>query len=291
MTSESKKEKLNKNELLANYQYLMDTIWTIYLEDGSVDILKYSMNPELVNTKQDYTSLANILRNDIYSPDRSLWDETVSLEAFFRMIAEGCFHKTFDLRFCNDHFGFEWHETFIDILVNNEGIPDRILLSSRNINDFRKAQIIETAVRSEYDYVIYIEASKNSYVMYTSGSESYSPPPIASYDYDGVVASYNRQYMAPELHEEMTEKLQIAHIEPILRKHGEYIVYGTMIENGVNREKKMRFSYYDREKNIWLMTRTDITEIKKERKQKNCCRKLYRALMPPTVPKLISYPG
>ena len=48
MTSESKKEKLNKNELLANYQYLMDTIWTIYLEDGSVDILKYSMNPELV---------------------------------------------------------------------------------------------------------------------------------------------------------------------------------------------------------------------------------------------------
>lgn len=97
--------------------------------------------------------------------------------------------------------------------------------------------------------------------------------------------------MAPELHEEMTEKLQIAHIEPILRKHGEYIVYGTMIENGVNREKKMRFSYYDREKNIWLMTRTDITEIKEERKQKNCCRKLYRALMPPTVPKLISYPG
>jgi two-component system sensor histidine kinase/response regulator len=94
MTSESKKEKLNKNELLANYQYLMDTIWTIYLEDGSVDILKYSMNPELINTKQDYTSLANILRNDIYSPDRSLWDETVSLEAFFRMIAEGCFHKT-----------------------------------------------------------------------------------------------------------------------------------------------------------------------------------------------------
>ena len=84
MTSESKKEKLNKNELLANYQYLMDTIWTIYLEDGSVDILKYSMNPELVNTKQDYTSLANILRNDIYSPDRSLWDETVSLDELLK---------------------------------------------------------------------------------------------------------------------------------------------------------------------------------------------------------------
>jgi len=62
--------------------------------------------------------------------------------------------------------------------------------------------------------------------------------------------------------------MSIAHVDPILRQHGEYILYGTMIENGENREKKMRFSYFDREQNIWLMTRTDITEIKEERKQK-----------------------
>ena len=39
----------------------------------------------------------------------------------------------------------------------------------------------------------------------------------------------------------------------------------------------------------------DSTELleksKKKENKKNCCRKLYRALMPPTVPKLISYPG
>lgn len=80
------------------------------------------------------------------------------------------------MRFCNKHFGFEWHEAFIDILTNKEGIPDRVVLSSHNVNDFRKSQIIETAVKAEYDYVIYIEASKNSYVMYTSGTESETPP-------------------------------------------------------------------------------------------------------------------
>lgn len=256
------------NESLANYRYMMDAIWTIYLEDGSVEILKDSMIPELVNTKQNYASLHNIVKNDVYPPDRNLWDETISIEAFHQMIAEGCFHKTFDMRFCNDHFGFEWHETFIDILVNEKGIPDRVLLSSHNVNDQRKSQIIEVAVRSEYDYVIYIEASKNSYVMYTSGTGSNTPPPIASNDYEAVVAEYNRQYMAPELSEEMTRLLSIAHVDPILREHGEYIVYGTMIENGMNRYKKMRFSYFDKEKNIWLMTRTDITEIREERRQK-----------------------
>lgn len=258
----------NPNGSLADYQYLMDTIWTIYLEDGYVEVQKDSMNPELANTKHDYISLNNIIKNDVYPPDHCLWDETVSLEAFHKMIAEGCFHKTFDMRFSNDHFGFEWHECFIDILFDEESKPDRVLISSRNVNDSRKSQIIETAVKSEYDYVIYIEASKNSYVMYTAGSASETPPPIASSNYEAVVAEYNRQYMDPELSEAMTEKMRIAHVDPILRKHGEYILYGTMIENGEHRDKKMRFSYFDKEKNIWLMTRTDITEIKEERRQR-----------------------
>ncbi|EKN09224.1 hypothetical protein HMPREF1076_04253 [Parabacteroides goldsteinii CL02T12C30] len=261
-------KRLTSNKSLANYQYLMDTIWTIYLEDGSVEIQKDSMIPELENTKHDYVILNNTIKNDVYPPDHILWDETVSLEAFHKMIAEGCFHKKFDMRFCNKHFDFEWHEAFIDILTNKEGIPDRVVLSSHNVNDFRKSQIIETAVKAEYDYVIYIEASKNSYVMYTSGTESETPPPVASSNYEAVVAEYNRQYMEPEFCDAMTEKMSIAHVDPILRQHGEYILYGTMIENGEKREKKMRFSYFDREQNIWLMTRTDITEIKEERKQK-----------------------
>lgn len=261
-------KRLTSNKSLANYQYLMDTIWTIYLEDGSVEIQKDSMIPELENTKHDYVILNNTIKNDVYPPDHILWDETVSLEAFHKMIAEGCFHKKFDMRFCNKHFGFEWHEAFIDILTNKEGIPDRVVLSSHNVNDFRKSQIIETAVKAEYDYVIYIEASKNSYVMYTSGTESETPPPVASSNYEAVVAEYNRQYMEPEFCDAMTEKMSIAHVDLILRQHGEYILYGTMIENGEKREKKMRFSYFDREQNIWLMTRTDITEIKEERKQK-----------------------
>ncbi len=169
-------KRLISNKSLANYQYLMDTIWTIYLEDGSVEIQKDSMIPELENTKHDYVILNNTIKNDVYLPDHILWDETVSLEAFHTMIAKGCFHKKFDMRFCNKHFGFEWHEAFIDILTNKEGIPDRVVLSSHNVNDFRKSQIIETAVKAEYDYVIYIEASKNSYVMYTSGTESETPP-------------------------------------------------------------------------------------------------------------------
>ena len=263
---------LKSKELLANYQYLMDVVWVIYPENESIEVIKDGINPELENTKHDYKILCNIRKRDIYPPDHNLWDETISLETFHKMIEEGYLHRKFDMRFCNKHFGFEWHEAFIDIVINEDGMPDRIILSSHNVNDFRKSQIIEKAVQSEYDYVIYIEASKNSYVMYTSGSESDSPPPVASSDYEAVVAEYNRQYMSPELCEEMTMNMKIAHVSPILKQHGEYILYNSMIENGMNRDKKIRFSYFDKEKNIWLLTRTDITEIKEERRQKQLLR-------------------
>ena len=115
---DNKGTRADANNVLANHQYLMNTIRTIYLEDGSVETQKDNMHPELENTRQDYTSLVNILKNDVYPPDHCLWDETLSLDAFHQMIAEGCYHKTFDMRFSNKLFGFEWHEAFIDILVN-----------------------------------------------------------------------------------------------------------------------------------------------------------------------------
>ena len=58
-------KRLISNKSLANYQYLMDTIWTIYLEDGSVEIQKDSMIPELENTKHDYVILNNTIKNDV----------------------------------------------------------------------------------------------------------------------------------------------------------------------------------------------------------------------------------
>ena len=57
---------LNANELLVNYQYLMDIMWVIYPEEDSVEILKDTIAPELVNIKQDYTSLCNFLKSYVY---------------------------------------------------------------------------------------------------------------------------------------------------------------------------------------------------------------------------------
>ena len=261
---------INLSELLGGFCDLAETIWVISLENEQIEILKDSMTPELEGRLLDYTQLSNTyIKEYVYPADMDKWQKTLSIKALKEMAASGCRKKKFDMRFSNDQFGFEWHEAFINILTNIDGIPDRVLLTSRYVNNFRKACIVETAVQTEYDYVVYIEADTNSYVMYTSNRESGTPvPPIASKDFEKEVAEFHRLYVPEEERDELTQKLSLKNVLSVLSSSKEYVIFCKVMENGVYHDKKLRFSYYDKEKNILLLTRTDIMEIKEEERQK-----------------------
>lgn len=264
------KNNLSVEELLSGFKNVMDTIWIIYLEDDRVDIMRDSMTPDWEGRSLDYTKLSDTYIKDfVYPPDIGHWDETLSISAIRRLCSSGKSDRTFDMRFRNEQFGFEWHEAYLNVLRDCDGRPDRVLLTSRYVNSYRKAAIVERAVQAEYDYVVYIEANKNSYVMYTSNPDSGTPvPPVASDDYEKEVAEFHRLYVPEEERDSLTYALSISNVGPYLNGAGEYVVYCTVIENNVRRDKKMRFSYFDREKNIWILTRTDITEIRNEKRQK-----------------------
>lgn len=260
---------LYPEELLNVLKNTVDTIWLISLEDYSVKILADSMMPGLVGLLLDFEQLEAVyLKNCVYPPDVEKWKEMLSASSLKEMAAKKCRKKVFEMRFCNEVFGFEWHQTFLDLLEREEG-AGHILLTSRHVNNFKKAGIIEKAVDTEYDYVVYIEADKNSYVMYTTNHETGTPvPPVASNNYEAEVSRFHRRYLPIEQQEDLTKQLSIAHVQPILEASGEYVLLCKVMENGVYRDKKMRFSYYDQNKNIWLLTRTDITEIREEKRQK-----------------------
>ena len=154
-------------------------------------------------------------------------------------------------------------------MKDKSGIPDRVILSSRYVNHCRKAQIVEAAVQTEYDYVVYIEANTNSYVMYTSNRESGTPvPPIASNDYEKEVAEFHHKYVPEDQRDELTRNLSLDHVLSILQNSREYVLFCQVMENGVFRDKKLRFSFFDKERNILLLTRTDIMEVREEERQR-----------------------
>lgn len=264
------RRNLRIEDFLNNIGDMVDSIWIIALKDYQVEILKDTMTGDLEGRVLDYGELSKkYMREFVYSPDIEQWMQNMSPEAVGRLARSGQGRIKFEMRFGNQLFGFEWHETVMSVLKDEGGRADRILLTSRNINDYRKAGIVEKAVESEYDYVVYIEADRNSYVMYNSNQETDTPvPPVASNDYEKQVAEFNSLHVPEEIRDSLTEKLSISYVQPILEAEGECITYCTVQENEVLRDKKLRFSYYDRSKNIWLLTRTDITDIREEKRQR-----------------------
>ena len=261
---------LNLEELLCGVNELVDTLWIVTLGNEKVEIVKDSMTPEREGECLDYTELCQTyIQEYVYPADLGKWEEILSLNSLRQMAASGVANKKFDMRFCNDLLGFEWHEAFIRILKDKSGIPDRVILFSRYVNHCRKAQIVEAAVQTEYDYVVYIEANTNSYVMYTSNRESGTPvPPIASNDYEKEVAEFHHKYVPEDQRDELTRNLSLDHVLSILQNSREYVLFCQVMENGVFRDKKLRFSFFDKERNILLLTRTDIMEVREEERQR-----------------------
>lgn len=261
---------LSAAEALASFSPLAETIWLVALADGSVKIIKDTMTEAYEGKVVKYDDISNYYRKwYVYPPDLCRWDAWLSLEALQAMADQGGKEAQFDIRFKNSVIGFEWHEGYVQVLNDADGQPDRVMIVGHQTTDNRRAHIIETAVGTEYDYVTYIEADNNSYVMYIANHAAGTPlPPVASDDYENEVAEYNRKYVVPEEADEVTERLKLAHVGPILERDGEYVIFASCLENGVIRDKKMRFSYYDKARNIWLMTRTDVTEVGEEKRQK-----------------------
>lgn len=261
---------LSAAEALASFSPLVETIWLVTLADGSVNIIKDTMSKGYEGTVVMYNDLSDYYRRwYVYPPDLSQWDERLSLEALRAMADQGVQRAHFDLRFKNAVIGFEWHEGYAQVLTDAEGRPDRVMVVGHQTTNSQRAHIIETAVSTEYDYVTYIEADNNSYVMYIANHATGTPlPPVASDDYETEVAEYNRKYVLPEEADEITRKLSLGYVGPILERDGECVIFSSCLENGEVRDKKLRFSYYDKTRNIWLMTRTDVTEVGEEKRQK-----------------------
>lgn len=79
---------------------------------------------------------------------------------------------------------------------------------------------------------------------------------------------YNQAYLPEDEWEETTRLMSLDNVLKELEQNKEYILYSRTIQNGILRDKKLRYSYYDRQRKIILLTRSDITEIREEKRQK-----------------------
>ena len=264
------KTALTTDKLIASLCIDADSIWEIDLDTLQTRIWHDTMTPELVNTIVDLQNLLSMyLDRFIHNADRDKCLAQMSPEALRALAASENKFRRFDIRLVSGDNGFEWHESSCQVFDRDDNKGQTVLFKSRCINAHKRCSIVETAVKTEYDYVVYLEAETNSYIMYTANYESGTPlPPVIGQNYTEEMIRYNLTHCPGEEREKLIANM---HLEVVLQKlaaDGEHVIYTQVQENDRLAHKKIRYSFYDRSRNILLVTRTDITEIVNEREQK-----------------------
>lgn len=142
------------------------------------------------------------------------------------------------------------------VLVRNTGNHD--LLNS----------IIKQYVYDACDYFIYLDARHNSYTMFSGLDWTRLPPKICT-DYEKEVVDYARAYAVKEDQEMVIREMTLSRVIEQLDKYGKHSFTCGMIEaSGKYARKHLDYRYHNKDEQIILLSRTDITDMYMEEKQK-----------------------
>lgn len=131
--------------------------------------------------------------------------------------------------------------------------------------------IINLFVYNNCDYFIYLDVKQNSYTMF-SGSRSGPPlPPSECLDYSTEIVKYANDFVVPGDREHVIREMRLKRVIEQLEQYEKHVIYCGVEDpiRGYTR-KKLEYRYYDRDEQMVLLSRTDLTDLylEQQRQQK-----------------------
>ena len=155
-----------------------------------------------------------------------------------------------------------WVTVSASLSQDDQGDWSACLFIRQNDEEHLLRSIIDLYVYNTCDYFICLDMKHNSYVTF-NGRPSGSPlPPETGEDYDAALEDYARAYVVPEDQDMCIHKMQRDYVRRQLEEKDTYSFSVGVVDTirGYAR-KRLTYRYYDRQAEMVLLSRTDVTEI------------------------------
>ena len=246
---------------IALLRQFCDTVWEYQGDSNQLYIYYDGVTPGFCDTCQPYDKVYQLYQKEyVYSEDISIWEKYMSPENLREFLDSDEEERHFEIRVAHGRSGLEWHEAYIDKEDEN-----RLLIGTRDVKEEQRNATIAQAVLPEFDYVCRIEIATGSYVLYYSADEKTVVPQHSADDYETVFTIFNHSQVVPEEAEELSENMKIKNVVDKLEEQEEYILYATSRDKNGLTYKKFRFCYADAAHQELLLTRTDVSDVVRER--------------------------
>lgn len=178
---------------------------------------------------------------------------------------------------CQPEKGLDWLEVVACFSLDGQS-PAAYILTRQSGDNYLLRRIINLYVYNNCDYFIYLDAKNNSYTMFSCSGSGTPLPPAVCADYSAEVVKYAEAFVVPEDREMVVREMSLDRVTAELESHDAHVFTCGVWEDGVGyTRKRLEYRYYNREQQMILLSRTDITAMYEE--QQRYTRELEEALV------------
>ena len=280
---------INK-EIYNTMSLLYHGISKVNLEQGYTTILS-SSSPEEVGNRYDWEEyLQYYVEKYILPSDYERVFSNFGLKSLRKSLQQG--KRSFSCEFASHVIDRnEKHVTMLAFMPDEgEKCSNAYVLVRNTGGDYLLNSIVNQYVYSTCDYFIYLDAKHNSYTMFSGKAGTPLPPEICT-DYETELVKYARAFVAKEDQEMVIREMHLERVLEQLDKHEIHsFTCGVLEASRGYARKRLDYRYHDRDNQMILLSRTDITDIylEEEAKRKELEKALKRAQTDPLT-KLLNF--
>ncbi|MDD4370562.1 MAG: ATP-binding protein [Anaerostipes sp.] len=213
-------------------------------------------------------ALEEFLIQNIMVEDRNPAETSLSLDALREFYGSGADRKCLEFRSLVKEFVYEWQEMILTTASTKQ--PDTIYILLKNINKKKlMSGIIDRFIYHDCDYFIYLDIKKDSYTMFSHSDSGTPLPPVICDSYSTEIVTYANDFVVPEDRDYTIYQMSLEQVSAQLNAHEEHVFYVGVIDpvRGYTR-KCLKYVYYDKENQMVLLIRTDVTDLYMEEREK-----------------------
>lgn len=262
MLNNLKKQLENSYELLDVLNNIFLFIAKIDLENNKISILQNRTSVEYPYGDDKWDRHLDYYLSFILEQERDMIKYNLSKEnllSFFE-IKQSTFYIT--LPYLKKENQIKWLGATINFFVNRENEKIAYLMIHEPNENLLLKDIVNLYVYNNCDYFIYLDAKKNNYIMFC-GSNSGTPlPPAVCNDYSSEIVKYADDFVVPEDRDMVIRNMTLEVVLKNLNEKGIHSFMCGVIDpvRGYTR-KRLTYRYYNKENQMILLSRTDITDI------------------------------
>ncbi|MGI5934219.1 MAG: GGDEF domain-containing protein [Lawsonibacter sp.] len=260
-------------ELLTALDHIVLSVVKLDLNSGTARLLHSRGQTDRRGCTFEWGDFLHFYQMLIAAEEAEKLSAALSIQRLKELRSAGRIYDRVNLA-CRSETELDWLEVTVYLDQNTD---TAYLLVRQSEDNYLLHRIIELYVYNSCDCFYYLDAENNCCTMF-NGKEDTPLPPAVCTDYSEEIIRYAETYVVPEERDMVVREMSLDRVLSVLdEQEAHAFTFGMWDKKGNYTRKQMEYRYYNRERRMILLSRTDITMLYEQ--QQRHTRELEEALL------------